>query len=116
VFLRAIRVATTSAYGPSRPCALRAGSGSASGAKRSSTPFGTTATRSPGTPSTAVSSPRENSETVITSRARRATRGSSQRCQRTYAAPYHSGWRSAAASWMTTTLRRLATGARFAGE
>jgi hypothetical protein len=67
-------------------------------------------------PSTSSISRREKSETVITRRALRAMRGSTARCQATYGREYHSGWRSAAVSWITTTLRLEATGARFAGE
>ncbi len=42
--------------------------------------------------------------------------GSPARCQATLERAYHSGWRRAAASWMTTTLPHHASGARLAGE
>jgi hypothetical protein len=64
-----------------------------------------TVTRSGSTPSSSVSSPRENSDTVISRHARRAIAGSIRRCHATYALEYQPGWRSAAASWTTTTER-----------
>jgi hypothetical protein len=76
-FLRAVCEATQSTYGRSSAWARRAGSGSAAGVKRSSTPPAITAAS---TPSRSASSARAKSETVINRQARRATAGSTSRC------------------------------------
>ena len=78
-FLRAEPVPTASTYGRVSPWRISAGEGSIPGVNRCSTPAGITATRSGLMPSSAVSSRRENSDTVITRRARRAICGRSRR-------------------------------------
>jgi hypothetical protein len=79
--LRGPSVPTASTYGRSSSRRRRSGDGSGGFRNASSTPGATARTRSPGTPKRSTSSARTNSDGVITSRALRASRGISVRCQ-----------------------------------
>ena len=78
--MRADAVPTASTYGPSQPMGAAGGIGIGVGAEPLVDALGDHLDpRRVDAPSRSTSSPRENSDTVITSRARRAIAGSSRR-------------------------------------
>ena len=116
-FLRAVWEATQSTYGPLEP--ERAARGLRVRAGREAR---VDAARHHGDPrrvdarAARASSPRENSETVTIRRARAASTAAAAAARPRRRREYQPGWRSDAASWSTSTVRRDAAGARLAGH
>ena len=115
-FLRAMRVPTTSTYGPSSPYARRTGSGSARGREALVDAVRHHATRS-GVEAEALDQlvARELRGRDHAPGAPREQRAGSGAGRTRTTGEYQPGWRSAARSLMTTTVRREAAGREVGG-